>query len=77
MHRLESVQGRLIKQNLGLTKLPYNIALPKALDIEKVVAIVNEIVLSLYNRRCTVENPSRRLIYCIRLHLWSRFILYC
>ncbi|KAK2188046.1 hypothetical protein NP493_146g04013 [Ridgeia piscesae] len=35
MHRLESVQGRLIKHSLGLSKLSHNTALHKALNTEK------------------------------------------
>ena len=40
MRRLESVQGRLIKQSLGLNKLSHNIALLKALNIEKIEEIL-------------------------------------
>ncbi|KAK2165181.1 hypothetical protein NP493_1379g01029 [Ridgeia piscesae] len=42
MRRLESVQGRLIKQSLGPTKLSHNTALLKALNIEKVEAIISK-----------------------------------
>ena len=72
MRRLESVQGRLIKQSLGLSKLPHNTALLKALNIEKIEDIVNRNVLSLYNRIFKVESPARRLVQ----HLLSRFICY-
>ena len=72
MRRLESVQGRLIKQSLGLSKLSHNTALPKALNIEKIEDIINRNVLSLYNRLFKVESPARRLMQ----HLLSRFILY-
>ncbi|KAK2188297.1 hypothetical protein NP493_136g00009 [Ridgeia piscesae] len=61
IRRLESVQGRLIKQTLGLNKLSHNTALFKALTIEKIEAIVNRNVLSLYNRIFKVESPARRL----------------
>jgi hypothetical protein len=72
MRRLESVQGRLIKQSLGLSKLSHNTALLKALNIEKIEDIVNRNVLSLYNRIFKVESPARRLMQ----HLLSRFICY-
>ena len=70
MRRLESVQGRLIKQSLGLNKLSHNTALLKALNIEKIEDILNRNVL--YNRIFKVESPARRLMQ----HLLSRFIFY-
>ncbi|KAK2173955.1 hypothetical protein NP493_841g00000 [Ridgeia piscesae] len=70
MRRLESVQDRLIKQSLGLSKLSHNTALLKALNIEKIEDIVNRNVLSLYNRIFKVESPARRLMQ----YLLSRFI---
>ena len=60
MRRLESVQGRLIKQSLRLSKLLHNIALLKSQNIEKIEDIVNRNVLSLYNRIFKVESPARR-----------------
>ena len=47
MRQLESVQGSLIKQSLGLSKLSHNTALLKALNIEKIEE---------------VESPIRRLM---------------
>ena len=72
MRQLESVQGRLIKQSLGLSKPSHNTALPKALNIEKIEDIVNRNVLSLYNIIFKVESPARRLVQ----HFLFRFILY-
>ena len=72
MRRLESVQCRLIKQRLGLSKLSHNTALLKALNIKKIEDIVNRNVLSLYSRIVGVESPARRLMQ----HLLSRFIFY-
>ena len=72
MRRLESVQGRLIKHSLGLSKLSHNTALLKALIIEKIEDIVNRNVLSLCNRTFKPESPARRLMQ----HLMSRFIFY-
>ena len=72
MRRLESVQGRLIKQSIGLSKLSHNTALLKALNIEKIEDIVNRNVLSLYNRIFKVESPARRLMQ----HLLYRFRFY-
>ena len=70
MSRLESAQGKLIKQSLGLSKLSHNTALFKALYIEKIEE--NRHVLFLYNRIFKVESPARRLMQ----HLLSRFICY-
>ena len=70
MRRLESVQGRLIKQSLGLSKLLHNTAVLKALDIKQIEDIVNKNVLLVYNRIFNVESPARRLMQ----HLLSRFI---
>ena len=50
MRRLESAQGKLIKQSLGLSELSQNTALLKTLNIEKIEDIVNRNVLTLYNR---------------------------
>ena len=72
MRRLEPVQGRLIKQSLGLSKLSHDTALLKALNIEKIENIINRNVLSLYNRIFKVESQARRLMQ----HLLSRFIFY-
>ena len=72
MRRLESAQGNLFKQSLGLSKLSHITALLKALNIEKIEDIVNINVLALHNRIFKVESPARRLIQ----HLLSRFIFY-
>ena len=72
MRRLESAQGKLIKQSLGLSKLSHNTALLKALNIEQIEDIVNRNVLSLYSRIVNVESPARRLMQ----HLLPRFICY-
>ena len=70
--RLESAQGKLIKQSRGLSKLSHNTALLKALNIEKIEDIVYRNVLSLYNRIFKVESPARRLMQ----HVFSRVICY-
>ena len=68
MRRLESVQGRLIKQSLRLSKLSHN----AALNIEKNEDIVNRNFLSLCNRIFKFESPAPRLMQ----HLLYRFIFY-
>ena len=55
MRRLESAQGKLIKQSLRLSKLSHNTALLIALNIEKSEDIVNRNVLFLYSRIFNVE----------------------
>ena len=71
MRRLEYVQGTLIKQSLGLSKLLHR-ALHIALNIEKIEDIVNRNMLSLYNGIFKVESPGCRLMQ----HLLSRFLFY-
>ena len=48
--RMGSIEGRLIKQCLGLSKRSHNSAVLKALNIDKVQNIVNINVLNLYHR---------------------------
>ena len=68
MQKLESAQGKLIKQSLGLSKRSHNTALLRALSIEKVYDIVNRNVLSLYHRIFKVESPARRLMQYFLAH---------
>ena len=72
MRRLESAQGNLIKQSIGLRKLSHNTALLKTLHIEKIEDIVNRNVISLYSIIVKVECPAHRLMQ----HLLYRFICY-
>ena len=72
MRRLESVQGRLVKQSLGLRKLSHNTALLKAPNIEQIEDVVNINVLYMYNRIFKVGRPALRLMQ----HLLSRYIFY-
>ena len=60
--RMESIQGRLIKQCLGLSKRSHNSAVLKALNIDKVQNIVNRNVLNLYHRIFKIESPARSLM---------------
>ena len=72
MRRLESVQGKLIKQSLGLNKRSHNTNILRALNINKVQDIVNRNVLSLYTRIFKVESPARRLM----IHFLTRYIVH-
>ena len=56
MRRLESAQGKLIKQSLGLSQLSHNTALLNALNIEKIEDIVNINVLSLYYSVAVIDS---------------------
>ena len=60
--RMESIQGRLIKQCLGLSKRSHNSAVLKALNIDKVQHIVNINELNLYHRIFIIECPARNLM---------------
>ena len=57
--RMESIQGRLIKQCLGLSKRSHNSVVLKALNIEKLQNTVNRNVLNLYHRIFKIESPAR------------------
>ena len=70
--RMKSIQGRLIKQCLGLSKRSHNSAMLKALNIDKVQNIVNRNVLNLYHRIFKIESPARSLMQ----FLLARYITY-
>lgn len=70
--KLESVQGKLIKQSLGLSKRSHNTQLLAALNIHKVEDIVINNTLSLFHRICQSPSPTRTLV----LHDLSQYILY-
>ena len=57
--RMESIQGRLIKQCLGLYKRSHNSVVLKSLNIDKVQNIVNRNVLNLYHRIFKIDSPAR------------------
>ena len=70
--RMESIQCRLIKQCMGLSKRSHNSAVLKALNIDKVQNIVNRNVLNLYHRIFKIESPARSLMQ----FLLARYISY-
>ena len=70
--RMESIQGRLIKQCLGLSKRSHNWAVLKALNIDKVQNIVNRNLLNLYHRIFKIDSPARSLMQ----FLLARYITY-
>ena len=70
--RMESTQGRLIKQCLGLPQSSHNTAMLKALNIDKVQNTVNRNVLNLYHRIFKIESPARSIMQ----FLLARYITY-
>ena len=70
--RMESTQGHLIKQCLGLSKSSYNTAMLKALNIEKVQNSVDRNVLNLYHRIFKIESPARSIMQFVL----ARYITY-
>ena len=70
--RMEYIQGRLIKQYLGLSKRLHNTAMLKALNIDKVPNIVSRNVLNVYHRICRIESPACSLMQ----FLLARYITY-
>ena len=71
--RLYSIQGKLIKQSLGLSKRSDNTELLQAMNTSNVKSILNRSVLSLYrsNTIFKLETPARRLAQ----YLLSRVIV--
>ena len=69
---MESTQGRLIKQCLGLPKSSHNTAMLKALNIDTVQNTVNRNVLNLYHRIFKIESPARSIMQ----FLLARYITY-
>ena len=69
---MESTQGRLIKQCLGLSKSSHNTAMLKALNIQKVQNIVDRNMLNLYHRIFKIESPARSIMQ----FLLARYITY-
>ena len=69
---MEYIQGRLIKQCVGLSKRSHNSAVLKSLNIDKVQNIVNRNVLNLYHRIFKIDSPARSLMQ----FLLARYITY-
>ena len=77
--RMESIQGRLIKQCLGLSKRSHNSAVLKALNIDKAQNIVNRNVLNLYHRFFLNRQSSsqfnaiftRQVYYILHYSSWN------
>ena len=70
--KLDSAQGKLIKQCLGLTKRSHNTQLLQALKVKNVSQIHDKNCISLYSRIAKISNPARDLL----LYNLSRYILY-
>jgi hypothetical protein len=70
--KLDSVQGKFIKQCLGLSKRSHNTQLLEALNVRKVSQIYEKSCISLYNRIGKVSTPARDLL----LYSLSRYVLY-
>ena len=61
VQKLNSLQGTLIKQSMGIGKRSHHSYLLSALSIKPCADIVKERTLSLFNRIFKVESPVRRL----------------
>ena len=58
---MDTSQGKIIKQSLGLSKHSRNTNLLQALNINKVSHTINHSTLSLWNRLFCVESPTQTL----------------
>ena len=70
--KLDSTQGKLIKQSLGLSKRSHNSQVLQALGIKPISDIVSKNTKSLYYRICNTDSPSRSLLF----HFLSQYILF-
>jgi hypothetical protein len=70
--KLDSAQGKLIKQSLGLSKRSHNTQVLQAMGVKKINELASKQCLSLYHRIGSVQSPSRTLL----LYFLSRYILY-
>ena len=61
LYNLESLQGTLLKQGLGLSKRSHHSSILEALNIPKLCETINDHVLSLYYRIYCVDSPVRDL----------------
>ena len=69
--KLESTQGKLIKQCLGLSKRSHNTQLLQALNVNNISHIVEKNVANLYHRIHKISSPARN----IALFNLARYIL--
>ena len=69
---LDSAQGKLIKQSLGLNKRSHNTQLLQAMNVKKARELNVKKCTSLFNRIGQVASPTPSLL----LYFLSRFILY-
>ncbi len=70
VNKLESTQGTLIKQAMGIGKRSHHTKLLAAMDIPPVQHIVDNMTLSLFNRIFKVDSPTRDL----SLYLLGRYV---
>ncbi len=61
IERLESLQGTLIKQSLGLAKRMHHTKLLRPMNIAPVSETIDRMTLSLYSRIFRVDSPARDL----------------
>ena len=68
--KLETTQGNILKQSLGLSKFSHSTDLLAALNITKVDPLVKQHTLSLWNRIFKVNSPIRKLCS----HFYNTFL---
>ena len=70
MKKLETLQGNLVKQSMGLSKRVHTTELMASLNINKIFDIVKRNTVSLLKRIFKVQSPLKRLT----IHMLSQFI---
>ena len=70
MQKLETLQGNLVKQCLGLSKRCHSTELLQALEIHKITTLVTRNTTSLYRRIMNVRCPVKYLnLYFLSLYM--------
>ena len=70
--KVNSIQGKLMKQSLGLSKRSHNTEILQALDINQINYVINTNVLSLFHRICNISSPARNLC----MYYLSQYVLF-
>ena len=76
MKKLETTQGNLLKQSLGLTKRCHSTELLQSMNVHMIKNLVNRNTVSLFRRIMSVQSPAKDLnTYFISLYLCNGTIV--
>ena len=76
MKKLESVQGSLIKQSLGIGKRSHHSSLLKAMGIPSIKDKIDKMTVALYYKVMCYDSPARDLsVYLLSLYLADKTLI--